>query len=59
MYIYDKKSSLGDKIYKYLSSNNYTTKFFLIFGGLYKQENSQLEVANKLEIVILVRHHKI
>lgn len=52
------KSSLGDAIYKYLSSDSYAAEQILSMVDL-TSEHSQLEVANKLETAILVWRRKI
>lgn len=52
------KSSLGDVIYKHLSSDNYSAEQILSTVDL-SSEHCQLEVANKLETAILVWRRKI
>lgn len=52
------KSSLGDVIYKHLSSDNFSAEQLLSMVDL-SSEHSQLEVANRLETAILVWRRKI
>lgn len=52
------KSSLGDTIYKLLSSDHFSPDQLLTMVDL-SSEHSQLEVANKLETAILVWRRKI
>ncbi|KAG0629570.1 hypothetical protein M758_1G113500 [Ceratodon purpureus] len=52
------KSSLGDTIYKHLSSDNFPADQLLSMVDL-SSEHSQLEVANRLETAILVWRRKI
>lgn len=58
IFVQNGKSSLGDTIYKLLSSDHFSPEQLLTMVDL-SSEHSQLEVANKLETAILVWRRKI